>query len=212
MGGPPPWAHLTPAARKLSLSDIAAALADRRPPTTLGAVPSGTQESAVLAILYEEAGEIHVILTRRSPLMRHHAHEMSFPGGRRDPGDATLWSTAVRESVEEVALDPALIEPIGALDRFVTGGSGVLVQPFVAVANRRPELSVASPREVESIRHVGMAELLLDEVWREEVWPDFRGQGDRAITFFEVMGDTIWGATATMLRQLLAIATGTEDP
>jgi len=193
------------------VTDIATALAARRPPTTLGAVPAGTRESAVLAILYEEADETHVVLTRRSPLMRHHAHEVSFPGGRRDPGDADLWETAVRESIEEVALDPAVVEPIGALDSFVTGGSGVLVQPFIAVADRRPELSVASPREVESIRHVRMAELLLDEVWREEIWPDFRGQGDRAITFFEVMGDTIWGATASMLRQLLAIATGCED-
>ncbi len=164
----------------------------------------------MLAILYEEADETHVILTRRSPHMRHHAHEVSFPGGRRDPDDTDLWATAVRESVEEVALDPAVIEPIGELDRFVTGGSGLLVQPFVAVAEGRPALSVASPREVESIRHVALGELLLDEVWREEVWPNFRGQGDRAITFFEVMGDTIWGATASMLRQLLAIATGTE--
>jgi len=194
----------------VTVADIAAALSDRRPPTTLGAVPAGTQESAVLAILYEEADETHVVLTRRSPLMRHHPREMSFPGGRRDPGDADLWATALRESIEEVALDPAVVEPIGALDSFVTGGSGVLVTPFVAVARHRPRLVVASPHEVESIRHVRLAELLLNEVWREEVWPDFRGQGDRAITFFEVVGDTIWGATASMLRQLLAIATGTE--
>ncbi len=190
---------------------IAAALNHRRSAVTVGPVAAGTVESAVLAILYEHADETHVVLTRRSPNMRHHAHEVSFPGGRRDPDDPDLWATAVRESVEEVALDPAVIQPIGALDRFVTGGSGLLVQPFVAVADRRPDLSVASPHEVESIRHVSLSELLLDEVWREEVWPNFRGQGDRAITFFEVMGDTIWGATATMLRQLLAIATGVED-
>ncbi len=151
-----------------------------------------------------------MVLTRRSPLMRHHAHEISFPGGRRDPDDADLWATAVRESVEEVGLDPTVIEPVGALDSFVTGGSGVLVKPFVAVARVRPALSVASPREVESILHVGLAELLLDEVWREEVWPNFLGRGDRAITFFEVMGDTIWGATGTMLRQLLGIALGRD--
>ncbi len=176
-----------------------------------GSVPPGTRESAVLAILYEDHDGPHVVLTRRSPRMRHHAHEMSFPGGRRDPEDPDLWSTAVRESIEEVALDPAAIEPIGELDSFVTGGSGVLVHPFVAVADRRPDLKVASPVEVESIRHVSLTELLLDVVWREEVWPAFGARPERAFTFFELMGDTIWGATGSMLRQLLAVATGADD-
>jgi hypothetical protein len=72
---------------------------------------------------------------------------------------------------------------------------------------------VASPDEVESVRHIALSELLLDEVWREEIWPFRDEAGDRAVTFFEVVGDTIWGATGSMLRQLLAIATQTEpDP
>ncbi len=182
-----------------------------REPQTRGEVPPDTGESAVLVVLYDDTDGPHVVLTRRSPGMRHHAHEMSFPGGRRDLEDPDLWSTAVRESVEEVALDPTEIEPIGELDSFVTGGSGVLVRPFVAVAHRRPELVVASPAEVESIRHVGLDELLLDVVWREEVWPAMGGRPERAITFFELIGDTIWGATGSMLRQLLAVATATDD-
>ena len=57
--------------------------------------------------------------------------------------------------------------------------------------------------------HVSLAELLQGEVWREEIW-GFRQYGVRALTFFEIEGDTIWGATGSMLRQLLAIATGTN--
>lgn len=164
----------------------------------------------MLCLLYEEAGEPHVVLTRRSPRMRHHAHEVSFPGGRKDEADTDLWATAVREAEEEVALDSSSIEHVGALDSFVTVGSRTLVTPYVAVTDRRPLLT-PSPDEVESIRHVALAELLLDEVWREEIWPLRHFGAPRAITFFELEGDTVWGATGAMLRQLLAIATGTND-
>lgn len=187
------------------------ALHNHRPPRTIGQVPAGSGESAVVAVLYEHDGEPHVVLTRRSPRMRSHAHEVSFPGGRRDPGDESLWATAVREATEEIALDPDSIEHVGALDSFVTGGSRSLVHPYVAIAHERPRVHVASPEEVESVRHVALSELLLDEVWREEIWP-FRGEaGARPVTFFEVVGDTIWGATGSMLRQLLSIVTRTEN-
>ena len=168
-----------------------------------------TRESAVLCVLYEEVGQPHVVLTRRSPRMRNHAHEVSFPGGRRDDTDPDLWRTALREAEEEVALDGSVVRPVGELDRFVTVGSQSLIHPFVAVADRRPALHVASPEEVETIVHVPLAELLRDDVWREEIW-GFREYGVRALTFFELEGDTIWGATGSMLRQLLAIATGTD--
>jgi hypothetical protein len=80
---------------------------------------------------------------------------------------------------------------------------------LVAVLPGRPDALVASPHEVEAILHVPVSELLLDEVFREELWPI--GELYRPITFFELEGDTVWGATAAMLRQLLAIATGTDD-
>ena len=168
-----------------------------------------TRESAVLCVLYEEAGEPHVVLTRRSPRMRSHAHEVSFPGGRKDEADPDLWCTALREAEEEVALDPSSVTCIGELDRFVTVGSQSLIHPFVAVAQTKPDLYVASPAEVEAIVHVALGELLRDDVWREEIW-GFREYGARALTFFEIQGDTIWGATGSMLRQLLAIATDTD--
>lgn len=173
-------------------------------------MPDGSRDAAVLCLLYEEDDDVHVVLTRRSPRMRHHAHEIAFPGGRRDPDDPDLWATAMREAEEEVALDRAAVEQVGALDAFVTVGSLSLVTPFVAVTDGRPEL-VPSPDEVESVRHVTLRELLRDEVWREEIWPLRQFGPPRAITFFELVGDTVWGATGAMLRQLLAIATGTDD-
>jgi 8-oxo-dGTP pyrophosphatase MutT (NUDIX family) len=180
-----------------------------RDPVILGPVTATTRESAVLCVLYEDRGGPHVLLTRRSPRMRSHAHEVSFPGGRRDDGDRDLWETALREAEEEVALDPSSVTPIGGLDRFTTVGSASLIHPYVAVSETVPDVHVASPGEVEAIVNVSLAELLSEVAWREEIW-GLREFGTRALTFFEIEGDTIWGATGSMLRQLLAIATGTD--
>ena len=129
-----------------------------------------TFDSAVLCVLYEDRGGPHVLLTRRAPTLRHHAHEVSFPGGRRDITDPDLWHTAVREAEEEVGLDPTSVIQLGGLDRFSTIGSRTLIHPFVAVSETVPEVTIASPQEVEAIIRVPLAELLSDEVWREEIW------------------------------------------
>ena len=208
MGGPPPWSKLPENRRRLGLEELLQAVADTPPgfvpsPTT---VPPGSAPSAVLVLLYEHLGEPWVVLTRRSWHLRHHAGEVSFPGGRREPGDADLWATALREAAEEIGLDPADVSRIGRLDSFVTAGSRSLVCPFVATVDRRPEL-VPDPVEVEQVLHVPLAELTGPEVWREEIWS--LGEafgGDRAMTFFELHGDTVWGATAAVLRRLLTMA------
>jgi len=210
IGGPAPWAHVADGGRLVTIEGISAALDARGPARHIGEFPRDATDSAVLVVLYRADDAVNVVLTRRSPLMRHHAHEVSFPGGRRDPADIDLWHTALREASEEIELDPASVRKIGELDSFMTVGSRTLVHPFVVVADGRPDLT-ASPDEVEEIRHVPLAELLLDEVWREELWQIPPHEGLRAITFFELVDDTVWGATGAMLRQLLAIATGTDD-
>lgn len=207
LGGPPPWVDVADA--DLSLDNVVDALERRGPGRVVGPRPGPSQRrSAVLVPLYEVAGEAHVVLTRRSPHLRSHTHEVSFPGGRIDPDDADEWHAAVREAEEEVALDRRLPERVGELDSFVTGGSQTYVTPLVGRLPERPELS-PSEAEVERILHVPLRELLLPEVWREEIWT--RAGFTRPITFFELRGDTVWGATGSMLRQLLAIATGTDD-
>lgn len=207
LGGPPPWADV--AHPTVSLDHVAAVLNRRGPGNIVGPTPGPDhRRSAVLVPLYEHDGEVHVVLTRRSPHLRSHTHEVSFPGGRIDPEDIDEWDTALREAEEEVALDRTLPRRIGELDSFVTGGSQTFVTPLVASLPSRPDLE-PSEAEVEHILHVPLAELLLPEVWREELWT--RSGFTRPITFFELRGDTVWGATGAMLRQLLAIVTGTDD-
>lgn len=148
---------------------------------------------------------MYVILTRRSAALRVHSGEVSFPGGRQEPGEA-LADTARRDAREEIGLDPMLVELIGELDHLSTITSDSFIVPYVGVLPGKPSLT-PSPAEVESVLHVPLAELFRADVYREERWELFGRE--RSIHFFELEGDTVWGATASMLRQLLGLVTGT---
>jgi 8-oxo-dGTP pyrophosphatase MutT (NUDIX family) len=75
----------------------------------------GRTDAAVLLALYGWPGEPGLIFTERRADLRRHAGEISFPGGRRDEGDADLHVTALREAEEEIGLDPLAVELAGAL-------------------------------------------------------------------------------------------------
>lgn len=206
LGDPAPWAHLDTAGRLVTVDRVRGALAGREPGVVLTGAPAPSRTSAVLVPLYEHDDVVHLVLTRRSGGLRAHSGEIAFPGGRQDDGEA-LWDTARREAEEEIGLDPSSVERIGQLDHLKTFTSDVAIVPFVGlVKGGRPALA-PNPGEVDEILHVDLAELLLDEVWREEHWP-WAGQPARPITFFELAGDTVWGATAGMLRQLLSLVLG----
>ncbi|MEE2768414.1 MAG: CoA pyrophosphatase [Actinomycetota bacterium] len=205
-GGPAPWAHLTD--RRLCIDSVVDAISGREPAGVRGSNPTGSeQKAAVLVGLYDEKNPC-VVLTRRSQAMRSHTHEVSFPGGRVDPADGTLWATARREAFEEMGLETSHLQFLGRLDPHVTVGSHSIIHPFVAVFPGRPDLT-PNPDEVEAIRHVPLGDLLEDDAWREERWET--SLGSVTITFFELAGDTVWGATAAMLRQLLALSLGVTD-
>jgi len=173
--------------------------------------------SAVLAPFYELDGDLHVVLTRRSWGLRSHTGEVSFPGGRVDEGES-VREAALREAYEEIRLDPATVEILGELDHLMTVTSRSFIVPFVALLPDVPALH-PNPGEVDAVLHVPVRELLLDDVYREDHWifrtppawmpPDIvppDGPVERSIFFFELVGDTVWGATAAMLRHLLGLA------
>lgn len=204
-GGPPPWNHVVENERRVDLDLLIQRLQAHEPSFADRGLPATGKTSAVLVPLYIDDGEPTVLLTRRSPTLRAHTHEVSFPGGRHDETDVDHVDTALREAEEEVRLNRSQVTIMGALDWFVTGGSGSLVHPYVGVLDGPPAGLVANPDEVEAILPVTLRELLLNEVWREEIWN--RDGQTMPVTFFELHGDTIWGATANMLRQLLTLAT-----
>jgi 8-oxo-dGTP pyrophosphatase MutT (NUDIX family) len=159
----------------------------------------------VLVPLYDEGGAAHVVLTRRAQHLRSHKGEVSFPGGRGHPGEDPR-TTALRETEEEIGLPPSAVEVVGELDHLTTISSATAIVPLVGVLPGRPEVR-PNPGEVEAVLFVPLEELLAEGVFREERW--VAAGLDRPIWFFELVGDTVWGATAAMLRQLLALVTGT---
>lgn len=206
-GKPAPWLDLTEADRHIDLAKVRAAFppeAHRRPRPARIEGPH-TRRAAVLAPLYDKDGEAWVVLTRRAQGMRSHQGEVSFPGGRRD-GDEPLVNTALREAEEEIRLDPDAVEVIGELDHLTTAVSSVAIAPFVGALRAVPTDLRPADAEVERILHVPLSGLLEDGVFREEVWT--LGGRTRPMWFFELEGDTVWGATAALLRQLLGRVLG----
>lgn len=201
LGAPAPWEGKERKAFTLEALESAISGYNSR---TLTDETKEQRRSAVLIPIYCSAqDELHVILTRRSAMMKHHTHEVSFPGGNQEPEDQDLWATAIREAHEEIGLNPELPRFVGTLDSFVTVGSNSLVTPFVGILDTVPALE-ANPIEVEEIIDVPLAELLNPDIYREEIWQWQDGKS-RPVFFFELIGDTVWGATASMLRQFLLV-------
>jgi len=174
------------------------------------------RRSAVLVALFEEAGETHVVLTRRAFTLRHHRGEIALPGGRSD-GLETPVETALREAYEEVGLAPASVETVGWLSPIVTFASGSAIWPVIGLLGARPTLR-ADPAEVDRAFTASLAELLADGAFVEERWrrdeprPGADAEGYFPIYFYRVPGDIIWGATARVLTELLCLVAGVTWP
>jgi len=204
-GRPAPWAHLADHARLPDADMVRATFPPGRVGRASPVEDEGAGPSAVLVPLYDDGG-LHVVLTRRSWGLRTHRGEVSFPGGRCDP-DETPSQAALREAWEEIDLDRATVEVLGELDHLTTVTRRAYIVPVLGLLPGRPEVT-ANPGEVDAVLFVPLAELLHPEVFREERWGD--EELHRPVYFFELLGDTVWGATAAMLRQMLALLLGVD--
>jgi mutator protein MutT len=156
--------------------------------------------AAVLCAIFDEAGQAQVILTRRSARLRSHTGEVSFPGGRLDPGESPE-AAALREAQEEVGIEPDTVDVIGRLSTLSTRRNPSAITPFVGILAGRPQLR-PNHAEVDRAFTVPLVELYQPEVYHEELWAGPDG-AEWPVTFFDVIGDTVWGATGRMLRELL---------
>ena len=170
-----------------------------RPARPLAPTFPDARPSAVLVALADGPDGAEVLLTRRSRHLRNHKGEISFPGGRMDPGETPI-DTAIREADEEVGLDPAEVVVVGELSHLSTVVSRSYIVPIVARLPDRLQLAPASP-EVERVLWVPLSELVRADTYRAERWG--RRPTDRELYFFELDDETVWGATAAMLVDLL---------
>lgn len=161
-------------------------------------------EAAVLVALHESVHGPSVVLTTRSATLRHHRGEVSFPGGRQDPGES-LRETALREADEEIGLRADAVTLVGGLKRLGTVTSNASIHPHVGVIASGTTFT-PSPAEVDRVFSVPLTELIEPGVFREERWSGPGGVHPRPVWFFELAGETVWGATAAMLLDLLSDA------
>jgi 8-oxo-dGTP pyrophosphatase MutT (NUDIX family) len=162
-------------------------------------IGEGPHADAAVLMAIRDLPEPRMVFTLRRDDLARHAGQVSFPGGRSDRGDAGAVATALRESHEEIALDPGEVEPLGFIDRLETI-SGFSVTPVVARLSRDAALA-PQPGEVAKIFEVPLAFLLDPGNVRQF---EFRARG-QSRKVYEYMGvePRIWGATAAMLVNLM---------
>lgn len=149
-------------------------------------------------LVQEGAAGPEVVLTKRSAKLKHHPGQISFPGGKQDPGDPDLWSTALREANEEIGLESAGIERLGTLPAHETVTS-FTVRPHIAWLSK-PQPFTPEPGEVAEVFTVPLAHLLKPGNFLVE---GRRWQGVMRRYYAVPFGPYyIWGATARILRGL----------
>ena len=158
----------------------------------------GTTAAAVLIPVIAQAQGLTVLFTQRTQHLKSHSGQVSFPGGRAEPGDASAEFTALREAQEEIGLALERVEILGRLPEYHTR-TGFRVTPVIGLIQPPLELT-PDPREVESVFEVPLS-FLLDPANRQRRTRELQG---RSVGFyvFEYQGHMIWGATAGMLVNL----------
>ena len=161
--------------------------------------------AAVLVPLFRKDGEVHVLLTRRRADLRRHAGQISFPGGRIDPHDDSTLAAALREAEEEVGLDRRQVEVLGELSEQLVVMTGFRLTPWVGRVPY-PYPFVPHLGEVDEILEVPLDLLARPGARRTETREAFGMLHE--VHFFSLGRDTIWGATARVLSELLAVWRG----
>lgn len=157
------------------------------------------EHSAVLMPVSDVGDDLEMVFTHRSEDLNRHSGEVSFPGGREEQADNTLVETALRETYEEIGLQPSAVDVFGALTEMPTV-TGFQVVAYVGEFPATYEL-ISDSSEIESIFRASLRRLadpsihrVEERAFNDEVYP---------VHFFEYEGHTIWGATGWLLNTFL---------
>jgi 8-oxo-dGTP pyrophosphatase MutT (NUDIX family) len=161
------------------------------------------RRGAVLTLFYPHDDRLWLPFILRATYNGVHSGQISFPGGGQEPDDATLIDTALRETYEEIGVSPESVQVLGQLSTVYIPPSNFLVQPVVGYTPTRPDFHT-DPYEVADLIEVELADLLNPANRRRETRP-LHDRRLADVPFFAVGEHIIWGATAMILGELLAL-------
>jgi 8-oxo-dGTP pyrophosphatase MutT (NUDIX family) len=172
--------------------------------------PDGVKprQAGVLLLLYPIRDRLHLVLTVRTSNLNHHSGQVSLPGGGWEEGDASLQETALREAYEEIGVVTNGLELLGSLTPLYIAPSNNVIHPVVAYLPRRP-IFHPDPNEVAELLEVPLSLLMDPGTRREEDWI-WRG-APLHVPFYAVGAHKVWGATAIVLAEFLALLAQPRD-
>ena len=160
------------------------------------------RQAGVLILLYPDKGSIYTVFMQRPDYNGVHGGQISFPGGKKEPEDENVIQTALRESHEETGINPAEVSVLGPLSPLFIPVSNMLVTPVVAWADEIPSFS-HKPEEVVFLIYADIMKFLEPATIKTK---PFMIRGEMLnVKYFDYDGNTIWGATAMILYELLVI-------
>jgi 8-oxo-dGTP pyrophosphatase MutT (NUDIX family) len=164
--------------------------------------PAPPRQGGVLVLFYPHLQELHLPLILRPTYDGVHSGQVGFPGGGQDTLDPDLTATALREAYEEIGVEPSSVQILGQLSKLYIAPSNYEVTPTVGWVPERPHFRT-DPYEVAQLLEAPLSALLDPANRHEEEW-QLRDRKAR-VPFFSVCEQTIWGATAMILSELLAL-------
>ena len=168
---------------------------------TVQPAPPGARRAAAVLLLFDtRVAGLPLLFMERTTHLRHHAGQVAFPGGSREPGDASIVDTALREAAEEAGIPPPAVEVIGLLPPFMTATSDLWLTPVVGVHEQDIELR-PDPFEVARLFHVELATLMTAPHSVRTLRHEDRV---RDVHIYEAGGTVIWGVTGAIVAELIA--------
>lgn len=162
--------------------------------------------AAVLAIVFaDREGILRLVITKRARTLNSHAGQLAFPGGKPHPEDAGPVDTALRETYEEVGIQPSEVEVLGYLPMIRTVRFALPMLGVVARLEKEPVFH-PSPDEVEKILTPSLESLADSDNWLDRTWAGV------PLWFMDIDGEWLWGATAYLVRVLLGLPVANRSP
>lgn len=160
-------------------------------------------QGAVIVPIYSKENDLFMLFTKRTEALSSHKGQISFPGGKQEENDKTLFDCAIRETHEEIGLERNKIELFGEIDQIKTFGSNVLLTPFVCKVDYPFNLEI-NENEVAEIIEVPFKELFNRDNWdvKKVMLADVK---ERHIYYFHYKKWVIWGATGRIVNQFISL-------